>query len=73
MNMAKKQGILDFSGRANLSQFLQEAANVGLFVNLRIGPFIAAEWTYGGLPVWLSQIANISFRSNNDAWKMLIS
>jgi hypothetical protein len=26
----QKQGVLDFSGRANLSRFLQEAANAGL-------------------------------------------
>jgi hypothetical protein len=67
-----RQGIFDFSGRANLSQFLQEAANAGLFVNLRIGPYVSAEWTYGGLPVWLNLIPNISFRSSNDAWKTLM-
>lgn len=38
--MAKKQGVLDFSGRGNLSQFLQDAADAGLFVNLRIGPYV---------------------------------
>jgi len=67
-----KQGVLDFSGRANLSQFLQAAADAGLFVNLRIGPYVCAEWSYGGLPVWLNQIPNIAFRSNNDAWKNLM-
>ena len=67
-----KQGVWDFSGRANLSAFLQEAANAGLFVNLRIGPYVSAEWTYGGLPVWLNQVPDISFRSNNDAWKRLM-
>jgi hypothetical protein len=63
------QGKVDFSGRANLSQYLQAAADAGLFVNLRIGPYICAEWDYGGLPAWLNQIPNIVFRSNNDAWK----
>ncbi len=36
----QKQGVLDFSGRANLSCFLEEAANAGLFVNLRIYHFV---------------------------------
>ncbi len=45
----QQRGTYDFSGRANLSQFLQEAANAGLFVNLRIGPYVCAEWDYGGL------------------------
>jgi hypothetical protein len=31
----------------NLGQFLQAAADAGLFINLRIGPFVCAEWTYG--------------------------
>ena len=68
----QKQGVLDFSGRGNLSQFLQTAADTGLFVNLRIGPYVCAEWNYGGLPVWLNQIPNIAFRSSNDAWKTLM-
>jgi len=67
-----KQGILDFSGRANLSQFLREAANAGLFVNLRIGPYIGAEWNYGGLPAWLNQQPNIAFRSSNQLWEELM-
>ncbi|CAF4731114.1 unnamed protein product, partial [Rotaria magnacalcarata] len=51
----QKPGVLDFTGRANLSQFLQDAADAGLFVNLRIGPYVCAEWNYGGLPAWLNQ------------------
>ena len=43
----------------NLSKFLQDAADAGLFVNLRIGPYVCAEWNYGGLPVWLNQVPNI--------------
>jgi beta-galactosidase GanA len=39
----QKQDVLDFSGRANLSRFLQEAANAGLVVNLRIGPYVCGE------------------------------
>ena len=65
----QRPGVLDFSGRANLSQFLQEAANAGLFVNLRIGPYVCAEWNYGGLPAWLNNVPNISFRSHNEAWE----
>ncbi len=46
----QQQGIFNFNDRANLNLFLQEAANAGLFVNLRIGPYVCAEWNYGGLP-----------------------
>ena len=65
----QRPGALDFSGRANLSQFLEEASNAGLFVNLRIGPYVCAEWNYGGLPAWLNQVPNIAFRSHNQAWE----
>lgn len=65
----QRPGVLDFSGRANLSRFLEEAAKAGLFVNLRIGPYVCAEWNYGGLPAWLNQVPNISFRSHNAAWE----
>ncbi len=34
-----------------------------------MGPFVAAEWHQGGLPVWLNHVTNISFRSSNDVWK----
>jgi beta-galactosidase GanA len=68
----QKQGVLDFRGRTNLSRFLEEAANAGLFVNLRMGPYVCDEWNYGGLPVWINQIHNISIRSSNDAWKTLM-
>jgi len=63
----QKQGVLDFSGRANLSRFLEEASNAGFFVNLRIGPYICGEWTYGGLPVWLNQVPNMVLRSSSPA------
>ena len=65
----QKQGVLDFSGRGNLSKFLQDASDAGLFVNLRIGPYVCAEWNYGGLPAWLNQVPNMSFRSSNAAWE----
>jgi hypothetical protein len=68
----QKEGVLDFSGRANLSRYLQDAADTGLFVYLRVGPFVAAEWDQGGIPVWLTHISNISFLSSNDVWKNYI-
>ena len=51
----------------NLGQFLQAASDAGLFVNLRIGPFVCAEWTFGGLPVWLRN--GMHFRTNDTQWE----
>lgn len=37
----------DFSGRNDLVRFIKEIQAQGLYVCLRIGPFIESEWTYG--------------------------
>ena len=37
----------DFSGNKNFTRFVELAGKAGLFVTLRIGPFVAAEWDYG--------------------------
>ena len=34
-------------GYANLTLFLEKAARAGLFVNLRVGPYVCAEWNWG--------------------------
>ena len=58
-----------YKDRANITYFLDIAKDVGLFVNLRLGPYICAEWMFGGLPVWLLHYNDIKFRYNNDRWK----
>ena len=55
-----------------MSRFLEEAANAGLFVNFRIGPYICGEWNYGGMPAWINQIPDMSIRSSNDPWKTIM-
>ncbi len=37
----------DFSGRRDLVKFIKEIHAQGLYVCLRIGPFIEGEWSYG--------------------------
>lgn len=37
----------DFSGRNDVISFIKQVQQQGLYVSLRIGPFIEAEWTYG--------------------------
>jgi len=65
------RGVYDFSdgSRANITRLLATAAEVGLFVNVRLGPYVCAEWNFGGLPVWLRDLPGIVFRDNNAVWK----
>ncbi|EFA84140.1 glycoside hydrolase family 35 protein [Heterostelium album PN500] len=60
-----QRGVYNFEGNANLKHFLDLCQQNGLFVNLRIGPYICAEWNYGGLPIWLKDIPGIKMRDFN--------
>jgi hypothetical protein len=62
----RKQGVFDFSGRLNLLRFIEEADKAGLKFILRVGPYICAEISYGGFPVWLRDIPGIQFRTWNE-------
>ena len=63
------EGQFDWSDRYNLTLFLDAIAMAGLFANLRIGPYVCAEWDYGGIPVWLSFKEGIRMRSYNQVWR----
>ncbi|XP_022991144.1 beta-galactosidase 16-like [Cucurbita maxima] len=65
-----QQGTYDFSGRHDIVRFLKEVQAQGLYACLRIGPFIEAEWNYGGLPFWLHDIPGIVYRTNNEPFKV---
>lgn len=57
-------GNFNFQGRLNLRKFVQTAHEVGLYVIFRPGPFICAEWDYGGMPSWLLKDNSMRVRSN---------
>ncbi|KAJ1254836.1 hypothetical protein BS78_K319500 [Paspalum vaginatum] len=63
------QGQYNFEGRYDIVRFIKEIQAQGLYVSLRIGPFIEAEWKYGGFPFWLHDVPNITFRSDNGPFK----
>lgn len=48
-----KDGVYDFTGIADLEQFVELAAQEDLYVILRPGPYICAERDMGGFPYWL--------------------
>lgn len=53
----------------DLSQAIEAVASRGLFVHIRVGPYVCAEYSYGGIPDWLPLMnANISLRRPNQAW-----
>lgn len=58
-------GIWDFSGDNNIAEFIRTAKEVGLNVILRPGPYVCAEWDFGGLPAWLLKKTDIKIRCND--------
>ncbi|KAL5069904.1 hypothetical protein RYX36_020791 [Vicia faba] len=63
----------NFEGRYDLVRFIKTVQKVGLYVNLRIGPYVCAEWNFGGIPVWLKYVPGISFRTDNEPFKVELS
>ncbi|KAH7282479.1 hypothetical protein KP509_35G032200 [Ceratopteris richardii] len=63
------KGKYNFQGRQDLVRFVKEVQKAGLFMNLRIGPYISAEWNFGGLPVWLHLEPHVVFRTDNVPFK----
>ncbi|CAK8539944.1 unnamed protein product [Lathyrus sativus] len=62
-------GNYDFEGRNDLVRFVKTVQKAGLYAHLRIGPYVCAEWNFGGFPVWLKYVPGISFRQDNEPFK----
>jgi Glycosyl hydrolases family 35 len=57
----------------NIQQAIREVANRGLFVHVRIGPYVCAEYNYGGIPEWVPLTsANMSMRRPNYEWMIVM-
>ena len=49
----RREGQFDFSGMLDIERFIETAEKLDLNVIVRPGPYICAEWDFGGLPSWL--------------------
>lgn len=59
-------GKWDFqTGNRNLSEFLKIAKEEGLMVILRPGPYVCAEWEFGGYPWFLQNEKDMKIREYN--------
>ncbi|XP_028947706.2 beta-galactosidase 9 isoform X2 [Malus domestica] len=63
------RGQYNFEGRYDIVKFANLVGASGLYLHLRIGPYVCAEWNFGGFPVWLRDIPGIEFRTNNALFK----
>ena len=58
-------GVYDFSGNNDVAEFIREAQQEGLYVILRPGPYVCAEWDFGGYPAWLLKDHSMIVRSSD--------
>lgn len=62
-------GVWDFkTGNRNLAEYIKIAQEEGLFVILRPGPYVCAEWEFGGYPWFISKVPNMAIRGYNDVF-----
>lgn len=59
----EEEGKFDFSsGNRDIAAFVKLVQDEGMWVLLRPGPYVCAEWEFGGLPPYLLRIPDIKVR-----------
>ncbi|WP_083997304.1 glycoside hydrolase family 35 protein [Chryseobacterium angstadtii] len=61
-------GKWNFRGEKDLKKFIKTAQEVGLYVIIRPGPYVCAEWEFGGYPWWLQKDKDLEIRTDNKAF-----
>lgn len=61
----QREGQFDFSGNNDVAAFCRLAQKHGLYVIVRPGPYVCAEWEMGGLPWWLLKKKDIRLRERD--------
>jgi beta-galactosidase len=58
-----EEGIYDFStGNHNLGEFIKKVQDEDMWIIIRPGPYVCAEWELGGIPPYLLRIPDIRLR-----------
>ncbi|XP_057663243.1 beta-galactosidase-1-like protein 3 [Diorhabda carinulata] len=66
------KGGSDFQDFLDIGEFINLAKEEDLFVILRPGPYICAEWDFGGLPSWLLRYEGIKLRTSEPQYIKLV-
>ena len=58
------EGVFDFTtGNRDIARFVKAVQAEGLWVLLRPGPYVCAEWDFGGIPTYLLRSPDLKIRS----------
>lgn len=61
----QREGEFDFTGNNDVAEFCRLAQKNGMYVIVRPGPYVCAEWEMGGLPWWLLKKKDIRLREQD--------
>ena len=61
----QEEGKFDFKGNNDVAAFCKLAQKHGMYVIVRPGPYVCAEWEMGGLPWWLLKKEDIELRTQD--------
>lgn len=61
----QKEGQFDWTGNNDVAEFCRLAQKNGMYVIVRPGPYVCAEWEMGGLPWWLLKKKDIKLRERD--------
>ncbi len=61
----QQEGVFDFTENNDIRAFVQLAQKNGMYVIVRPGPYVCAEWEMGGLPWWLLKKKDIRLREQD--------
>ena len=61
----QREGQFDFTGQNDVAEFCRLAQKNGMYVIVRPGPYVCAEWEMGGLPWWLLKKKDIRLRERD--------
>lgn len=61
----QREGEFDFTGNNDVAEFCRLCQKNGMYVIVRPGPYVCAEWEMGGLPWWLLKKKDIRLREQD--------
>ena len=61
----QQKGVFDFTGNNDIRAFVKLAQKNDMWVIVRPGPYVCAEWEMGGLPWWLLKKKDIRLREQD--------
>ena len=61
----QQEGVFNFEDNQDIAEFCRVAQRNGMYVIVRPGPYVCAEWEMGGLPWWLLKKKDIRLREQD--------